>query len=153
MNKFYVYLHIKLDTGEPFYVGKGSGTRAYSKRNRSIWWKRILNKHGFDVILLEEDLTEDQAFDREIYWIKRIGRKDLKQGSLVNMTDGGEGKSGHIISDETKEKCRLINLKYITPEEKREALRLNSENWRKRKTPEELEALKIKNNLARRKTK
>ena len=38
---------------------------------------------------MEEDLTEQEAFEKEIYWIKRIGRENL-----VNHTDGGEGTSG-----------------------------------------------------------
>jgi hypothetical protein len=104
-NKFYIYLHIKLDIGEPFYIGKGVGDRAYRKGNRNRFWGNIVNKYGFDVVLLEEDLTEQEAFDREIYWIKRIGRKDLNQGPLVNMTDGGEGGStGRIWSEITRKK-------------------------------------------------
>ena len=99
-NKYYIYLHIKLDTGEPFYVGKGTGNRANSKMNRSKWWKNTVTKHNYDVIMLEEGLIEEEALIREIYWIKRIGRKDIGLGPLVNMTDGGEGISGFKFSEE-----------------------------------------------------
>jgi hypothetical protein len=88
---YYVYLHIKEKTGEPFYVGKGKDGRAYSKHNRSQYWKRIYNKYGFDVILLETNLSEKESLEKEIYWIKKIGRENL-----CNMTDGGEGTSGKI---------------------------------------------------------
>jgi hypothetical protein len=94
MNNYYVYLHIKATDGEPFYVGKGKGSRANQASNRSEFWKRVTLKYGFDVILLEEKLTEKEAFEKEKYWIKRIGRRDLGLGTLINFTDGGEGVSG-----------------------------------------------------------
>jgi group I intron endonuclease len=102
MNKFYVYLHIKESDGTPFYIGKGSGKRSESKKGRSTWWKKTVDKHGFDIILLEEDLTEEESFQREKYWIDRIGRIDLGKGTLVNMTDGGDGTSGYVFSDDLK---------------------------------------------------
>lgn len=139
MDKYYIYFHINLITNEVFYVGKGSGRRATSKKNRSDWWKRTVNKYGYDILLVDENITEDLAFELEKYYIKKIGRRDLGLGPLVNMTDGGEGegKSGHIISDATKEKCRLINLKYNTLEEKKEALRLNAKRWRAKQPKKE----------------
>lgn len=36
--------------------------------------------------------------------IKEIGRSDLKLGPLTNLTDGGDGSSGHIASEETRKK-------------------------------------------------
>lgn len=89
-NKFYVYLHIKETNGSPFYVGKGFGKRAFSK-NRSSYWRNTVNKYGYDIIFLEENITNEEALRLEQYWIKRIGRKDLQTGILVNHTDGGEG--------------------------------------------------------------
>jgi hypothetical protein len=109
-NKYYIYLHIKLDTGEPFYIGKGSGRRAYQKRSRSEFWHNIVTKHGYDIILLEEELTNEEANQVEIYWIKRIGRRDLGLGPLVNLTDGGEGIIGQIVSNETKLKMSNAHI-------------------------------------------
>jgi predicted GIY-YIG superfamily endonuclease len=87
-------------------VGKGKDGRAYIKTHRSNLWNKYVNKYDFDVILLEEGLSESEAFEREIYWIKRIGRRDLNKGTLVNFTDGGEGVSGRIykVSEETRKK-------------------------------------------------
>jgi hypothetical protein len=107
-NKYYVYMHIKETTGEPFYIGKGKGTRMLDKSKRNKHWNNVVNKHGFDVIFLEKDLTEKEAFEKEIYWIKRIGRGDLGLGSLVNFTDGGEGGSG---AKRTEEQKSLISLR------------------------------------------
>jgi len=109
-NEFYVYLHTKED-GTPFYVGKGKGKRAFQKYGRSSWWNRTFAKYGLDVIFLEENLPEEKAIESEIYWIKRIGRLDLKQGVLVNQTGGGDkGTTGRLNTEEYKEKMRKVNL-------------------------------------------
>lgn len=104
MNKFYVYLHLKNDDKTPFYVGKGFGNRAYRKVSRNPWWKNTVNKHGYEVQFIETNLSEDYAFELEKHFIKKIGRKDLGLGPLVNLTDGGQGPSGlrFEMSDESK---------------------------------------------------
>ena len=104
MNKFYVYFHINSVKNEVFYVGKGHKDRAFSKDRRSDFWNNIVNKYGYCVDIIEEDLTEDEAFEREKYWISKIGRRSLNEGTLVNLTDGGEGTRGHIHSNETRQK-------------------------------------------------
>lgn len=119
-NNFYVYLHIRKDNGQPFYVGIGSTkwNRVNSKKNRNQWWLNIVKKYDYDSIFLEENLTENQSFELEKYWIKRIGRKDLGLGVLVNLTDGGEGKSGCKHTEETinkikeKRKTQIITDKH-----------------------------------------
>lgn len=106
---YYIYLHIKLTNGSPFYVGKGKDRRALCKRSRSIHWHNIVKKHGYDIIILEDDISEDEANILEKYWIKRIGRYDLKEGPLVNFTDGGEGSSGRPMNQKTKDILSLSN--------------------------------------------
>jgi group I intron endonuclease len=114
---FYVYMHIKETEGTPFYIGKGSKERAYSKHRRSEFWKSIVNKYGFDVIIIEDNLYEKDAFNLESYWIKRIGRRDLGLGPLVNFSDGGEGPSGATWkhSEETKIKLSKSKLGELNP--------------------------------------
>ena len=98
----YVYAHIKNTTGEVFYVGKGISKRVASKQHRSTYWKNIVNKYGYDWIMLETNLSEEDANTKEIYWINRLGRKDKNKGFLVNFTDGGEGACGRLVSDATR---------------------------------------------------
>lgn len=93
-NIFYVYLHINRDTLSPFYVGKGHGRRAYHKGSRSTYWKSYTQKNEYDVIILESDLDEKTSYDKEIYWINRIGRLDKGLGTLLNQTDGGKYNKG-----------------------------------------------------------
>ena len=107
---FYVYLHRKASTGEVFYVGKGRGDRKYDMQDRSVYWKRIVKKHGRIVEVFKAGLTEIQAFAIESELIKLHGRRDLGKGPLCNMTDGGDGASGQIMSDSAKEKVRLAQI-------------------------------------------
>jgi len=100
MNEFYIYIHTKQDTGEIFYVGKGKGKRAYSKHSRSKFWNNIVDKYGYNVIIFENGLSEVEAFKLEIELIDMIGRRDLGKGTLVNLTDGGEGQTGWVPNDE-----------------------------------------------------
>lgn len=103
-NKCCVYFHINPLKNEIFYVGIGNKKRPYDKRSRSIFWKRIFNKYGYIVNIIESDLNWDDACKKEIFYIKKLGRRDLGTGSLVNMTDGGEGKKGSIISEESRKR-------------------------------------------------
>jgi len=97
---FYVYQHIRLDTNEVFYVGKGSGKRAQSKR-RNIYWRNIVKKYGYRIEIIKENLTEQEAFQLEIEWITLM--KDIGLAK-ANLSTGGEGPSGHRHSEKTKQR-------------------------------------------------
>jgi len=103
-NKFYVYVHTRATDGSIFYVGKGEGKRAWSK-NRNKHWKNIATKHGYNVTILLNNLTEEQAFILEKQTIATLGRE-----SLCNMTDGGDGIWNCIRSNETRQKLREQKL-------------------------------------------
>lgn len=113
MDEFYVYRHIRLDTGLPFYIGKGSGNRANNMAKRSKHHQNIVKKHGVRVEIILKYLTEEEAFCKEKYFIKLYGRKDLGVGYLVNMTDGGEGISGfrYTVEERAKISSRQIGKK------------------------------------------
>ena len=108
----YVYLHKRLDNNEVFYVGRGtvnkraSGncdthtySRAHTKHTHNIYWMRITKKIKWSVEIIEDNLTWEESLESEIKYIKKYGRKDLNEGTLVNFTDGGEGSKRLIVSD------------------------------------------------------
>lgn len=97
---FYVYAHFTPKDKNPFYIGKGSGNRAYASR-RNKYWQNIVNKHGYIVKILERNLTEFEAFDLEANYIQCFGRR-VYGGCLINNTDGYEGTSGWKHSNKTK---------------------------------------------------
>jgi len=94
MNDYYVYLYLRED-GTPYYVGKGKGDRAFSNKR-----KFHKPKDKTRIIFHSKNLTEEEAFTIEKKLIAKYGRKDNDTGILRNLTDGGEGSSGHIFSDE-----------------------------------------------------
>ena len=85
MNKYYVYEYLRED-GTPYYVGKGTGFRAYCKRPYKP-------KDNSRIKIVKEGLSESEAFDLEMSLIKKYGRQDLGTGMLKNKTAGGEGGS------------------------------------------------------------
>ena len=98
MNNYYIYLHRKETDNSVFYVGKGKNNRAWekSKSERNQYWHRIVNKYGYSVEIVFENLTEEEAFDLEINTILEM--KYLGY-TLVNMTNGGDGCSGLKFTD------------------------------------------------------
>lgn len=106
----YVYRHIRIDKNEPFYIGIGKTIkRAYSKKNRNIHWKRIVNKTEYQVDILFDNLSWEQAYEKEKEFISFYGRRNLGTGTLVNLTDGGEGTLNLKVSDLTKSKNSALH--------------------------------------------
>ena len=118
-NYFYVYMYIDPETRKPFYVGKGQRSRAWSFTGHSHnkWVVSKINNiksRGFKskdfVVLLEENLTEEEAFSHEIDLINKYGKK-INGGMLFNVNDGGiqpPSQKGRAwkMSDESKNKIR-----------------------------------------------
>lgn len=117
---FYVYEHWRPDTGACFYVGKGTRRRAWNLRERNPHHTSIISKltalgYSVDVRVIARDLTEQEAFDLERQRIALYSRK-----VLCNMTDGGDGSSGWVPSEEYRRamsvryKGRILSLKHRT---------------------------------------
>jgi hypothetical protein len=105
----YIYRHIRLDKNEPFYIGIGSDDtgkfkRAYSINERNRFWNFIINKTSWVTEIVIDNLTWEEACEKEKELIKLYGRKDKSTGILCNLTDGGEGSHGVIASSETRMK-------------------------------------------------
>lgn len=99
---WFVYIDYK-PTGEPFYVGKGNSKRVACTR-RNNWHTKICKKYPDWIRERVFAGSEDECFALEKSLIAHYGRRDLGLGPLVNMTDGGEGASGLVMSDEAREK-------------------------------------------------
>jgi len=104
---WYIYLHSK-PCGEVFYVGIGKTKnfkRAKEKWGRNKHWKSIVDKYGYNVEIIFNNLTELEAGFMEHELVNFYGRKDLGEGNLCNKQDGGIIASNR--SPEQIEKHRL----------------------------------------------
>lgn len=133
LTSFYVYGLFRPDKKEGlFYIGKGCRDRMYDHRkeaNRLLGSTKGLSlkiktihylwRNGLDFVekILWSNLTEEDAFAIEEELISEHGRLELGYGSLVNMTNGGDGVYGRTPwnkgiprTEEVKEKIRKANI-------------------------------------------
>lgn len=124
----YIYREYSFEY-EPFYIGKGHGGRVNyhltnydlengvnpHRRNKIKKILKFTNKKEIPYKITECS-SEEEAFKLEKYFICLIGRKDLGKGPLVNMTDGGEGATGHIVSEKQKRYMSDLKRKYTYEE-------------------------------------
>lgn len=99
---YYVYAYLRTD-GTPYYIGKGSGNRAY-KHGKSEPTHPPVDKSK--IVILKENLSEQEAFLIEKQLIDKYGRKNNGTGILRNLTNGGEGATGYKHSEEI---CKIIS--------------------------------------------
>lgn len=125
MIRYYLYRHIRIDKNEVFYVGIGQKMdinydslekeyeRAYDKNSRSKFWNRIINKTLYKVEIIFECDTLEEVYEKEKEYIKLYGRRDLGKGTLVNLTDGGDGTYGLIFTKEHLQKLKDKSVQSI----------------------------------------
>lgn len=134
--KYYLYVHYRQDKSEAFYIGIGTKYRnkdyyrAMCYKKRSNFWKKICNKTRYNVMIICESDDKEEIINKEINYIKLLGKKKDKTGTLVNITDGGEGMNGHKVlwTEEMKNKIREANKKRVISDATREKLRIALKN-------------------------
>lgn len=98
----------------PFYIGKGTHTKRAeshllpSAKDAGNTFKlrkiRSIRRDGFEPIICvkRKNLSESDAFDLERELIAKVGRSNLGDGPLTNLTDGGEGHLGAATSKQLR---------------------------------------------------
>jgi hypothetical protein len=110
---YYVYAYIDPRTNEPFYIGKGTGNRAWAHlspyRLRTFQTpfccelRKMLDEGVPPVIeIVKADLTEQESFASEASLILLTGTRRLETGPLCNSLNGDfrevpESKKGRAI--------------------------------------------------------
>lgn len=129
-NNFIVYIHIRPDINEPFYVGKGVPGREIRLCGRNQHWKNVVNKNKgkFKVEILFENLTEDEALlkEREI----ELELKD-RDYILTNIIECGikAGTNGMKHSDKTKQKqSKFWKQYYIENPSPKKGIKMSKES-------------------------
>jgi hypothetical protein len=149
--EYKVYFLIDPKTGEVRYVGKTTKELSYrlmnghmqdSSRTHKTNWIKSLKKEGLlpEVKLVKICENEDKCNYAEKFYIKLLGRADKSEGVLVNATDGGEGTTGRILSEETKRKISKGNkgklLGRKLPEKVKEKMMKTRSNFSEKKKKE-----------------
>ena len=128
--KYYVYEWYIEDTNEIFYVGKGTGNRVTSMKNRNSYFKNIRKKYKCNYRILKYFKNENDAYNYELkrgLELKEIGqakacyvlgnfKKFIDDSVLEKMKKTAFKKErtpwnkGKKMSIEYKEKCRKRTL-------------------------------------------
>jgi len=103
--RFYVYLH-KTRNNVPFYVGKGTGDRAWSLDRDPAWNHYVTNRLGgqFEVEIVANDLSEAQALDIEDDWMRRLG------STLINRQNFHRGLDMATLDRSNALRAKMIEL-------------------------------------------
>lgn len=117
--KFCIYKITNLINGK-IYIGKTSDINKRWQKHIEIaklksprlyqYLHKSINKYGvenFIIEIIEDFLDEQNAFEKEKFWITQLNTKDQNIG--MNLTDGGEGTSGLKWSEESRDKIRGPN--------------------------------------------
>ena len=103
-----VYQHTRLDNNSIFYIGISVNyKRAYDKSKRNKIWKGITSRTTYKVDIIYENLSWEEACEKEKELIKIYGRLDNNTGILANLTDGGEGTLEYKHNSNSKHKIGL----------------------------------------------
>ena len=134
-NIFYVYLFLDpRNFYQPFYVGKGKHKRAeshLSSRRNNKFTNNIITAicetDQLPVIMYwSTDMEEAAALAMECELIARFGRRGIdNNGILTNRTLGGDGLSGHVFTDEHKQKISIAHKGKTVSEATRDKLSAN----------------------------
>lgn len=139
----YVYRHIRLDKNEPFYIGIGKKpnyARATQTHGRNKIWKAIVAKTAYEIEILFDDITWEEANDKEMEFIALYGKICNQTGILANLTDGGDGKKGVPHAEETKalmSRKMKGNLNGLGHKKSEEELKRMSERMKGKRMSEE----------------
>lgn len=97
---YYVYLHKDRATGKVFYVGKGSGKRAYDTNSRSQRWRERVRSfsEGWDVEIVDQDMSELEAFELEAELVDRYREAESDGKEIANVGSGGETTLSYRLS-------------------------------------------------------
>lgn len=114
----YVYKHTNKINGK-VYIGWATDykTRWSKGYTKGTYIRKAIDKYGWDNFeheILFADISPEEAKKKEIELIAQYKANDSRYG--YNLTKGGEGTLGHVLSDEAKARMIATRYKNNSPE-------------------------------------
>ena len=114
---FYVYEWFVIETGEIFYVGKGTGLR-YKVKKHNKFFNDFIKRYDCDSRIIREFDEEKFAFEYEYERVKEL--KAIGQ-CACNIYEGGFGGDSNSWTEEKRDKYSKNNV--MKSSEQRERMR------------------------------
>ena len=127
MKKFYVYAYLR-ENGTPYYIGKGCGSRATTRRGRTI----LPPSDKTRIVILQENMSQEEAYIQEKILIEKYGRK-VEGGILHNILEGGVGSCGYEWTED----------QHATHKERMMGNQYNKGNFHPQETKDKISASKM----------
>lgn len=102
---YYVYEWYIVETGEIFYVGKGSGNRVTSMKDRNEYFKNIRKKHECNYRIVQCFDDEQAAYDFELEYGSKLKSEGKARACYVL------GNYGRLIDDSVLAKMKPTQFK------------------------------------------
>lgn len=96
----YVYAHVDKD-GNFFYIGKGTGRRAWSPDRHDLW-EQYVKKHlagNYRIQILQDNLTAEDAEQLEASWMAQYGDELVNWVHMGRSTDFKALEKFHQLRD------------------------------------------------------
>jgi hypothetical protein len=132
---YYTYAYLREDR-TPYYIGKGTGRRAFRKHERR--GKNIVPLPPEDrILILKKFDYEDDAFRHEDYMIELYGR-ECDGGILINLTVGGRSRAFYKTDEERRDAINAnSNRRYHSSPQRKEYNRKKRAEYRQKNKEEE----------------
>lgn len=115
LNRYYIYHHTNPITNEVFYVGKGTGRRAFEEGGRNLEWSAyvaqlLASGAMYSVSIIKCELTETQALLLEAQEISRLAAENQPLTNRAQIKCNKELDVDYV--DQTLEiKERLVDIR------------------------------------------
>lgn len=121
--KYYLYRHVRLDNGRPFYVGIGTKPNRYTTikseyprafqegKYRGNIWNKIASKTDYSIEIIAETNDYDFLLQKEVEFVELYGRICNGTGSLANLSTGGDSGAKGIKWTEQSRKNLSASLR------------------------------------------